>query len=161
KGAGTPCTADGNPCTLDQCNGSSNACQHLAGNAGAACAADGDPCTTDTCDGTSTTCQHAPGNAGAVCRAPANECDLAATRPRAVIICCHGAATASGGPSLSISRPSGTATNDIMVASITAHGSSVPTITPPTGWTLIVNTTSNGQSLAESTYWKVAETAGA
>src|SRR5882724_6754065 len=163
KSAGTACTDDGNACTTDVCNGSTSspACTHPAGNAGAACPDDGDPCTTDTCDGTSTSCQHAPGNAGTVCRAAANACDVAETCPGAIIIAFHGAATASGAASLSISRPSGTATNDVMVASIIAHGSSVPTITPPTGWTLIVNTTSNGQSLAESTYWKVAGTAGA
>src|SRR5207245_3234275 len=50
--------------------------------------------------------------------------------------------------------------NDVMVASITAHGTSAPTIAPPAGWTLIVNTTNNGQNLAESTYWKVAGTVG-
>src|SRR5437870_9584923 len=53
-----------------------------------------------------------------------------------------------------------------MVASITAHdgvamSGSPPTINPPAGWTLIVNTASNGQNLALSTYWKVAGTAGA
>src|SRR5439155_1300364 len=29
--AGTACTADTNPCTFDQCNGSSNTCQHTTG----------------------------------------------------------------------------------------------------------------------------------
>src|SRR5207249_2835073 len=78
-----------------------------------------------------------------------------------------GAASASSGgagsaTSLAISRPAATAANDVMVAAITAHGSSsVPTITPPAGWTLIVNTTQNGQNLAVSTYWKVAGTAAA
>src|SRR5439155_666948 len=71
--ATTPCTADSNPCTLDQCDGTSNACQHPAGNAGAACAADGNPCTLDQCNATSTTCQHPAGNARAVCRASAGE----------------------------------------------------------------------------------------
>src|SRR5439155_1344352 len=33
--------------------------------------------TTDTCDGTSDTCQHLAGNAGTVCRAAADECDVA------------------------------------------------------------------------------------
>src|SRR5439155_10317428 len=133
---------------------------------GTACPDDGDPCTTDSCDGTNTSCQHPPGNAGAVCRAAANECDVAETCPGATIIGFRAAASASTGTalsatSLSLSRPSGTLANDVMVASITAHdGSSViPTITAPAGWTLIVNTTSNGQKLAVSTYWKVAGTA--
>src|SRR5437667_6772026 len=197
ESAGTAGTADSNPCKLDQCNGTSNSCQHPAGHAGAVCRAaagdcdlaatctgtsttcpsnpfkpsgtacpdDGDPCTTDSCDGTNTSCQHPPGNAGAVCRAAANECDVAETCPGAIIIMFHGAAGASTGTalsatSLSLLRPSGTLANDVMVASITAHdGSSViPTITAPAGWTLIVNTTSNGQNLAVSTYWKVAGT---
>src|SRR5439155_408556 len=106
KASGTACTDDGNPCTVATCNGTSNSCQHPAGNAGAACADDGDPCTTDTCDGTSTSCQHLPGNGGTVCRAAAGECDVAETCPGAYIIGFHGAATASGGASLSISRPS-------------------------------------------------------
>src|SRR3989449_2559471 len=77
KASGIACTDDGNPCTLDRCDGTSNACQHPVGNAGAACADDGNPCTRDVCDGTSTTCQHPAGNAGAVCRAAADACDVA------------------------------------------------------------------------------------
>src|SRR5437667_186245 len=194
KASGTACTDDGNPCTLDQCDGtsatgrqpplntntspgspaapgqcdgSSNSCQHPAGNAGAACPADGDPCTTDTCDGTNTSCQHPPGNAGAVCRPAAPDCDVAETCPVPPIIGFRNAASASSGAlssatSLSISRPSGTLANDIMVASITAHDdASIPTIAAPAGWTSIVSTTSNGQNLRVSTYWKLAGTAGA
>src|SRR5438094_63821 len=167
KASGTSCTADSNPCTLDQCDGTNNTCQHPAGNAGAACPDDGDPCTADTCDGTSTSCQHPPGNGGAVCRAAAGECDVAETCPGAFIIGFRGSATNSSGTassatSLSISRPSGTLANDVMVASISAHGSSSPpTIAPAAGWTSILTTTSNGQNLAVSTYWKLAGTAGA
>src|SRR5947207_902496 len=167
KASGTACTDDGNPCTLDHCDASSTSCQHPAGNAGADCAADGDPCTEDTCDGTSTSCQHLPGNPGAVCRAAAGECDVAETCPGAYIIGYRGSATNSSGTassasSLSINRPTGTQANDVMVASITAHdGTSIATITAPAGWTSIVTTTSNGQNLAVSTYWKLAGTPGA
>jgi len=31
---GTACTSDGNVCTLDECDGSNDACQHPAGNSG-------------------------------------------------------------------------------------------------------------------------------
>src|SRR5438552_366298 len=79
RASGIACTDDGNPCTLDQCDGTSNTCQHPVGNAGAACADDGYPCTLDQCNGTSTTCQHPAGNAGATCRVAAGECDLADT----------------------------------------------------------------------------------
>src|SRR5438094_883473 len=168
KASGTACTADTNPCTTDVCNGTSATCTHPAGNAGAACPDDGDPCTTDTCDGTSTTCMHPPGNAGAVCRAAANGCDVVETCPGAIVIGFRGATSASSGSnssatSLSISRPPGTLANDVMVASITAHdGPSVPTITTPAGWTLIVNTNQSGQrNFAVSTYWKVAGTLAA
>src|SRR5438046_3687499 len=167
KAAGATCTPDSNPCTLDQCNGSSNSCQHPAGNAGAACPDDGDPCTTDTCDGTNTGCQHPPGNAGAAGRAAANDCDVEEECPVPPIIGFRAAATASSGTassatSLSLSRPSGTLANDVMLASITAHGSSAaPTITSPSGWTEIVNTFSNGQNLRVATYYKVAGTAAA
>ena len=48
--AGTGCTADSDPCTLDQCNGS-GACAHPPGNDGAACS-DGDDCTSgEICSG--------------------------------------------------------------------------------------------------------------
>src|SRR5207253_8306302 len=167
KSNGTACTDDGNPCTADVCSGASTTCTHPAGNAGADCADDGDPCTADTCDGTNTSCQHPPGNGGTVCRPAASECDVAETCPGAFIIGFRGAATNSSGTassatSLSISRPSGTLANDVMVASISAHGSSSPpTIAAPAGWTSIVTTTSNGQNLAVPTYCKLACTAGA
>src|SRR2546430_10373964 len=54
---------------------------------------------------------------------------ISETCPGAIIIGFHGSATnssgtASGATSLSISRPSGTLANDVMLASISAHGSS-------------------------------------
>src|SRR5438876_1601119 len=54
KASGTACSSDSNPCTVDQCDGTSVTCQHPAGNAGAVCADDGNPCTRDVCDGTTT-----------------------------------------------------------------------------------------------------------
>src|SRR5438876_5009495 len=57
KASGTACTDDGNPCTLDQCNGTSVDCQHPAGNAGAVCRAAAGACDiAETCPGTSCTC---------------------------------------------------------------------------------------------------------
>jgi hypothetical protein len=55
--SGTPCTGDGETCTLDQCNGAGT-CAHPAGNGGTLCrAGSGDLCDPDeTCDGVSTTC---------------------------------------------------------------------------------------------------------
>src|SRR5262249_30554873 len=47
--------------------------------AGTACTSDSNPCTDDQCDGTSVTCQHPAGGAGKVCRAAAGECDLTET----------------------------------------------------------------------------------
>src|SRR5436190_321065 len=162
KTADTVCRAAGDVCDkAETCDGSSTACPPDAKQpATTPCTADSNPCTLDQCDGT--------GNAGTMCRAATNECDVAETCPGAIIIGfrVQGAATASSGAapsatSLQIGRPSGTQANDVMVASIVAHGASAPpTITPPLGWTLIVNTTSGGQNLAESTYWKVAGTVG-
>ena len=55
KPNGTACTADANPCTLDQCDGSNVTCQHPAGNAGAVCRAAAGGCdAAETCNGTST-----------------------------------------------------------------------------------------------------------
>src|SRR5439155_356733 len=65
--ATTVCRPAGGPCDLvGTCTGAS-----------AACTVDGNPCTLDQCDGTNATCQHPPGNAGALCRPAAGVCDLA------------------------------------------------------------------------------------
>ncbi|TMB21692.1 MAG: hypothetical protein E6J71_07790 [Deltaproteobacteria bacterium] len=62
--------------------------------------------------------------------------------------------------SLSLTRPSATAANDIMLASVTTRaGSGMPTITAP-GWTSILST-NNGSTLTTATFWKVAGTAAA
>src|SRR5207244_1349593 len=76
--AGTTCTDDGNPCSLDECDGSSNACQHPAGHAGAVCRPAAGFCDVDeTCTGSSTVCPaDAFKSSSVVCRASAGECDL-------------------------------------------------------------------------------------
>ena len=57
KGAGTACTDDGLPCTLDECDGSSKSCQHPAGNSGTVCRSSAGVCDpAETCNGTSTSC---------------------------------------------------------------------------------------------------------
>ncbi len=77
--AGTACTADGSPCTLDQCDGSSDLCQHPAGNAGTLCRTSAGVCdVAETCDGASTACP--PDSlvpASTVCRSAAGACDVA------------------------------------------------------------------------------------
>src|SRR5205823_3342724 len=64
-----------------QCNGTSDTCQHPAGNAGTVCRASAGPCDlAESCTGTSTTCPtdaFVPANT--VCRAPAGESDVAET----------------------------------------------------------------------------------
>ena len=55
---GTGCTSDGNPCTLDQCNGTSVDCQHPPGNAGDVChaALPGECDIPEHCTGSSPNC---------------------------------------------------------------------------------------------------------
>src|SRR5205823_5440611 len=81
--AGTTCTDDGNPCTVDQCDGTRIACQHPAGNAGAVCRAAAGVCdVAESCDGTSAACpadRFAPSTTQ--CRAPAGVCDSAELCP--------------------------------------------------------------------------------
>ncbi len=78
KSNGTPCTDEGNDCTNDQCNGSSNICQHPNKSSGAAC---GNPANTicddpDTCDGSGgCLANNEPGTTE--CRADAGDCDVA------------------------------------------------------------------------------------
>src|SRR5207244_4111883 len=97
---GTSCTSDGNPCTLDQCDGTSAACQHPAGNAGAECRASAGVCdVAETCTGTSTTCP-ADGFASSStqCRASAGECDPAENCPGNGPNCPADAKSAAGTP---------------------------------------------------------------
>src|SRR2546422_1841714 len=81
KASGTVCIEDTNPCTLDQCDGTHDTCQHPAGNTGAECRAAVGPCdVAELCDGTSTECpDDAKQPAGTECRAAAGDCDVAAT----------------------------------------------------------------------------------
>src|SRR5262249_40362386 len=75
---GTACTSDGNPCTLDECNGVSTACQHPAGNAGTICRADAGACdVAETCDGASTSCPpDAFEPSGTTCTTDLNPCTV-------------------------------------------------------------------------------------
>jgi hypothetical protein len=76
---GTPCTSDGNPCTVDACDGSSNACQHPAGNAGAVCRSAAGVCdVAETCTGASAPCPtdgFEPSTT--TCRSAGGVCDVA------------------------------------------------------------------------------------
>ena len=57
KANGIACNDEGNPCTVDKCNGASPSCQHPAGNAGAICRPAANACdNAESCTGTSTTC---------------------------------------------------------------------------------------------------------
>jgi concanavalin A-like lectin/glucanase superfamily protein len=78
--AGTTCVDDGNPCTVDQCDGS-GICAHVPGNAGTVCRPSAGPCdVAETCTGTSALCpadQFQPSST--VCRPSAGPCDVAET----------------------------------------------------------------------------------
>ncbi|HZR03370.1 MAG TPA: Ig-like domain-containing protein [Burkholderiales bacterium] len=64
-------------------------------------------------------------------------------------------AVASGG-TLTITKPSGTAANDVLISSVAVTPSSVA-ITPPTGWTLVRRTDNAGPtSNSLAVYYKVA-----
>lgn len=59
----------------------------------------------------------------------------------------------TGATSLSINKPTGVAQGDVMLATVTATGTGA--ITAPSGWTVVTNTT-QGTTLREATYYKVA-----
>src|SRR5439155_1241462 len=77
KASATACTSDGNPCSLDQCDGAHDDCRHPAGNAGSVCRASAGFCDVDElCTGTSTVCAGDAVKAPTTrCRASAGECD--------------------------------------------------------------------------------------
>lgn len=60
----------------------------------------------------------------------------------------------TGGSSLTINKPAGTTTGDVMIAHIVANPAG-NTITVPTGWTLI-NRRDSAVDISTATYWKVA-----
>jgi hypothetical protein len=62
-------------------------------------------------------------------------------------------ATSSSILSLTIAKPAGTTTNDVLIAGITVRGT--PTITPPAGWTLI-RSDANSTTITQALYRKVA-----
>jgi hypothetical protein len=133
KASGTACTDDGNPCTLDQCDGTHVACQHPAGNAGVVCRAAADVCdAAETCTGTSTSCPaDAKKASGAACTDDGNPCtqdqcdgaDVACQHPagNAGVVCravngeCDLAETCTGTSATCPAdgrKPSGTACTD-------------------------------------------------
>jgi hypothetical protein len=80
--SGTSCTSDGNPCSLDECDGVSDACQHPAGNAGAPCRPVAGICDkAENCTGASVNCPADGFLSGNPCRASAGVCDVAETCP--------------------------------------------------------------------------------
>lgn len=75
---GATCSSDGNPCTLDQCDGVNVTCQHPVGNAGIVCRSSGGECdVAESCTGSSTAC---PGDGkqspGVGCTSDGNPCTL-------------------------------------------------------------------------------------
>ena len=78
KGSGTSCTSDGNPCTDDECDGVSTACQHPAGNTGTPCRASAGACDiVEVCDGSAVCPPDTFEPSTTVCRAasPGELCD--------------------------------------------------------------------------------------
>ena len=66
------------------------------------------------------------------------------------------ASAATTGATLTITKPSGTATNDVLIASIAVTPSSA-TLTPPSGWTLVRRTDNAGPtSNSLAVYYKAA-----
>jgi RHS repeat-associated protein len=95
KPNGIACADEGNPCTVDQCNGSSKLCQHPAGNAGATCRVAINVCdVAETCSGTSATC---PTDAKAPGGTPCDDGIACSTGDT-----CNGAGTCVGGPPLPV-----------------------------------------------------------
>src|SRR5439155_10715631 len=63
------------------------------------------------------------------------------------------ATTGSGATSLAITKPTGVASGHVMVATITATGTG--TLTAPSGWA-VINDTTQGSAIRQITYYKVA-----
>ncbi len=69
--------------------------------------------------------------------------------------------TATGASSVTINKPAGTTTNDVMIANVFVRGSgTTPSVTPPAGWTLIYQDNLDGAVpaglAAMASYYRVA-----
>jgi hypothetical protein len=90
RAAGTRCEVDGNPCTLEACDGAGECQADMPRPAGERCSLDYDPCTLDACDGAGTCrasgCSACCAAAGGTC-VPARDpsCEHADT-PRASLV---------------------------------------------------------------------------
>src|SRR5579864_5942827 len=66
-----------------------------------------------------------------------------------------GATSSSGATSFTIAAPTGVAAGEVEIATISRQGTA--TVTPPSGWTQIIDTTV-GTSLRQTSYWHIAGT---
>jgi hypothetical protein len=64
-------------------------------------------------------------------------------------------ATPTSGTTVVVSKPSGTAEGDVLIAMVSISGSN-PTITPPSGWTLVVSLGATGGGVNSGVWTKVA-----
>jgi cysteine-rich repeat protein len=97
------CTSDGNPCTVDRCNGGGT-CIHPAGNAGTSCRASTGQCdVAETCTGTSTSC---PADAHQPNGTPCNDGDSCTSTDRCNAGVCVGTGTTVCDP-CEVCTPSG------------------------------------------------------
>ena len=66
-----------------------------------------------------------------------------------------GANNAGGSTSLTITRPTGTQTGDVLLAQVTTAAATA-TVTAPAGWTLQNSTADTGNNVRDLLYWRVA-----
>ena len=77
-----------------------------------------------------------------------------AGRADAAITYVNASSVASTTATLTITKPTNTTTNDVLVATVSGAGTN--TITAPSGWTLLASTASPGNTMRTLTYYKVA-----
>ena len=86
--------------------------------------------------------------------APDSATTSATPAPAGVQFIGASSAANGGAATLSIPRPSGVTSGQLLVASIDVAGASAPTT--PASWTLIESTTSSDGTLTKATYWRFA-----
>lgn len=68
---------------------------------------------------------------------------------------------AAGSSALTLAKPAGATTDDVLVANITVQGGTATTVTAPPGWTLVSGTNSNGTAVRTASYYRVLTSADA
>lgn len=128
KPPGYACIDDGNPCTVDECDGSNVVCPYAAGNQGTPCRAPVAECDEgELCDGSDTQCPAAvdscPPTPTATETATVTPLPAATNTPAPRLVMSHGAGRPGGSACVQVSLDAASASINLLQQAITTESS--------------------------------------